>query len=169
MDEQQIAEAAAQAAADKAAKKGTPAFTFVAPKESSCTGELLNVAPVEEKGIVLVYVQDEDDTVIVCSTSIAYWKKVGAFFAPGSILKVGYEKRIEGVTSYKDQAGVVKTHTSSGLSVLNVAPYSVSAWNQAKANRKQASDMVQIVNQAPETVNAVSSYLAATFTTSLKG
>lgn len=150
------------------AKKGKDPV-FVAPKEASVTGELLTIAELEEKGVALIYVQDADDTVVVVSTSIAYWKKVGKFFNAGNIVKIGYEKRIEDVTNYKDQAGNVKTHTSSGLNILSVTPYSVSAWNKAKAAEKQASDMIQITAQDPSLVGAVSSYLATTYSAALKG
>ena len=156
-------------AADKAAAKKSTAPTFVAPKESNVTGELLSIAELEEKGVALVYIQDADDTVVVVSTSLAYWKKVGKFFNAGNIVKVGYEKRIEDITNYKDQNGVVKTHTSSGLNILSVTPYSVSAWNKAKAAEKQASDMIQITAQDPSLVGAVSSYLATTYSAALKG
>ena len=140
-----------------------------APKNSTVTGELLSIAELESAGVTLVYIQDVDDDVVVVSTSTAYWKKVGKFFNPGSILKMEYEKRIAGETTYQDKAGAEVKHTSSGLNLTSVTPYSVSAWNKAKAAEKQASDMVQITAQDPSLVNAVSSYLATTYSAALKG
>jgi hypothetical protein len=113
--------------------------TIVAPKVRKIVGEIVSVSQLDDKDIVLVSIQNEDNEVVTVSTSVAYWKKVGKFFQAGSIIITDVEIRVKDTTEY-EKDGAVHKHTSDGMNIVRVTAFSPTAW-KTMMMKKQISEM----------------------------
>ena len=144
----------------------------VLPKEVQIVGELLNVDKVElESGdLFLLTLQDVEDKTHIVATSVGFWEKVGRGFAAGAIVKCDVEKRIKDVTSYEDDMGVMKKHTSDGNNLSRISRYSTRAFEAALALKLRQSnesfrdaDAAKIMDAEATHAGALATYLGATF------
>lgn len=134
-----------------------------APKLKLIKGELVQISTLDDKGIVLLTVQNSESEQDTVSTSINYWKKVGKFFTEGRIVAIEVEIRKAGVTEYEDSTGTVKQHTSDGMNLNSIRAYSSSAYAREILQSKQVGDL-EIINQVEEErANAAATYLSGTF------
>lgn len=134
-----------------------------APKSRKFKGELVQVSPLDSAEITLITVQEVDGSQITVSTSNKYWKAVGKFFNPGSIVAGEYEERVKDTTEYTDAAGTVAKHTSSGNNLSKITAYSQSSWLRECLMQTREQDL-QVIAAVDETrVNAVAQYLAGSF------
>lgn len=129
-----------------------------APKVRKFTGEIVSISPLDNVDVTLITLQDADNDLFTVSTSNKYWKAVGKFFQPGSIVAVEAEERIKDTTEYTDAAGEIKKHTSDGLNLTKISAYSASAW--ARSLKQQTiREMEQALNSVDlERANAFATF-----------
>lgn len=130
---------------------------MTAPKIKKFTGEIVSISPLDNVDVTLVTLQDADNDLFTVSTSNKYWKAVGRFFQPGSIVAIEAEERIKDTTEYAGADGEVKKHTSDGLNLTKITAYSASAW--ARSLKQQT------IKEMEQALNAVDLERANAFTT----
>lgn len=134
-----------------------------APKLRKLIGEITGISQLDSTPVTLITIQDASGDIETVSTSNQYWKAVGRFFQPGSIVSCEAEVRVKDTTEYTDASGATKKHTSAGLNLSKIQAYSQAAWARELLTSKQVGDL-QALNAVEETrVNAVAAYLGTTF------
>lgn len=135
-----------------------------APKEIVLVGELLTAMPMEKnsKKFVLLTIQDASDKQHTISTSDISWAKNARMFPEGSIVSITGYQNIKDETEY-EEAGEVKKHSTTGVSLKYISRYSMSSWNRMISQKGREADL-DIINAVEiDRVNAAASYLGQTF------
>lgn len=131
-----------------------------APKTETFIGELLSAESITE-GVVLLTLQGLEDDTLTVSTSVGYWKKLGKLFPEGSIVKVSYEKRVGGKTTYTDAQNAIALHKSDGNNLIGINRFSTSAWERNLQEKQKEGDLAVISAVEADRVTAVAQYLSS--------